>query len=270
MDLKVRNTQIPITSQETKAPGQVSPSSKLAVPKEISLSAGLQEELARINQDFLKSISKYQDHKISDDMSNEEIQKTYSRIIDSWAEKYRLSSGFEKLLRFSAKFLDDDFNPRIYCALGNEFAEATKQTLKEMKLPTFIADPIYYGGWALALGVAGLRMCLRGLGQGTLKPFISTMGQDMISTIIGPTAVVNLANYLQNTIYKSIKLPQFVSMFLRPVLSLTAAKYSIPQLDHYLGVPLGKLATKVASDETWTKLGNGIGKKIEGMIAKKA
>lgn len=208
--------------------------------------------------------------RINEKMNSEEIQTTYNQIISHWTSKYKLNPSLEKFLRYMVKFLDDDFSPRIYCALGNEFAEATKQTLKEMKLPTFIASPIYYGGWALALGVAFLRMCLRGLGEQTLKPFVGTLAQDMISTIIGPTLVVNAANAIQNATYKLMKIPQFLSMFVRPTLSLYAAKLAIPKLDEYLAVPLGKLTTRLATDEVWEKIGLRFGQSIEKALGVQA
>lgn len=224
---------------------------------------------AKINiESLLKQIN--QAPKIKENMSSAEIQTTYKQIIDHWKEKYKLNPTVENLLQQLVKFLDDDFSPRIYCALGNEFAEATKQTLKEMKLPTFIASPIYYGGWALALGVGFLRMCLRGLGEQTLKPFVGTLAQDMISTIIGPTLVVNAANAIQNSAYKVMKIPQFLSMFIRPSLSLYAAKIAIPKLDEHLAVPLGKLTTRLATDETWEKMGHNIGRSIEKILTKQA
>ena len=152
--------------------------------------------------------------------------------------------GLKGLEKFFAKFLDDSWPIRKITALGNEIAESTKETFYRW-LPKPIATMFYRALWTMAFVCTGIRTVMKARlapDADKMKAACKLLAQDMVSTIIGPTIVANMANWIQDKCYSLLHIPEAFADILRPILSLTACNAAIDTLDPQ-GIRLGEYLT---------------------------
>ncbi len=146
------------------------------------------------------------------------------------------SSNLAKTLVDSLKFLlnDKDLRRKV-AALSNEVAEVFKEPLSSLGLPGTIAYRALWGvSFAAAFSRSGLKYLMAKPGKALIEAS-RILGQDSIAAIAVPTAVANICNWVQNKVYRSIKMPEFLVEAVRSVVSMAACFKAIDLAD-----PLGK------------------------------
>ena len=145
-----------------------------------------------------------------------------------------------------SKFLDDHWGIRMFFALGNEIAESLEPSLEGLGVPKAANKAIYKGLWALSLFCTSNRVVMKGIQENNLLGSLKILIQDGIAAIGGPTVVARTANAIQNKIYDSLKIPDFIKNIVRPAFTLFTCKKAVHALDP-VGIWVGyKIARGVA------------------------